>query len=72
MVFALTHGLMLHSIAMITAAFIGSLAVTAVILFISGRVRSMSVLIVCGVMVGYICSAVTEFLITFAEDSDIE
>jgi iron complex transport system permease protein len=71
MVFALTHGLLLHSLVMITAAFIGSLAVTAVILFISGRVRSMSVLIVCGVMVGYICSAVTEFLITFADDSNI-
>ncbi len=71
MVFALTHGLLLHSLVMITAAFVGSLAVTAVILFISGRVRSMSVLIVCGVMVGYICSAVTEFLITFADDSNI-
>ena len=71
MVFALTHGMLLHSLVMITAAFIGSLAVTAVILFISGRVRSMSVLIVCGVMVGYICSAVTEFLITFADDSNI-
>lgn len=71
MVFALTHGLMLHSFTMIAAAFAGSLAVTAVILFISGKVRSMSVLIVCGVMVGYICSAVTEFLITFADDSNI-
>ena len=71
MVYALTHGIMLHSFVMIIAAFIGSLAVTAVILLISGKVRSMSVLIVCGVMVGYICSAVTEFLITFADDSNI-
>ena len=44
---------------------------TGIILLISGRVRSMSVLIVCGVMVGYICSAVTEFLVTFADDSNI-
>lgn len=71
MVYALTHGIILHSFVMIIAAFIGSLAVTAVILLISGKVRSMSVLIVCGVMVGYICSAVTEFLITFADDSNI-
>ncbi len=71
MVFALTHGLMLHSVVMIVAAFIGSLAVTGVILLISGKVRSMSVLIVCGVMVGYICSAITEFLVTFADDSNI-
>jgi iron complex transport system permease protein len=56
---------------MIIAAFAGSLAVTAVILVISRRIRSMAVLIVCGVMVGYICSAVTEFLVTFADDSNI-
>lgn len=31
----------------------------------------MAVLIVCGVMVGYICSAVTELLVTFADDSNI-
>ena len=31
----------------------------------------MSVLVVCGVMVGYICSAVTEFAVTFADDANI-
>jgi len=71
MVFALTHGMMVHSLVMIIAAFAGSLVVTGVILLISGKVKSMAVLIVCGVMVGYICSAVTEFLITFADDSNI-
>lgn len=71
MVFALTHGMMVHSLVMVIAAFAGSIAVTGVILLISGKVRSMAVLIVCGVMVGYICSAVTEFLITFADDSNI-
>lgn len=71
MIFALSHGMMVHSLAMIIAAFAGSLAVTGVILLISGKVKSMAVLIVCGVMVGYICSAVTEFLVTFADDSNI-
>ena len=71
MVFALTHGMMVHSVVMIVAAFAGSIAVTGVILLISDKVRSMSILIVCGVMVGYICSAVTEFLVTFADDSNI-
>ena len=32
---------------------------------------SMSMLVVSGVMIGYICSAVTEFVVTFADDSDI-
>ena len=71
MIAALTHGMMISSAVMIAAAFAGSIAVTGVILLISGKVRSMAVLIVCGVMVGYICSAVTEFLITFADDSNI-
>ena len=31
----------------------------------------MSVLIVAGVMIGYICSAVTDFVVTFADDSNI-
>ena len=71
MIFALSHGMMVHSLVMIIAAFAGSLVVTGVILLISGKVRSMAVLIVCGVMVGYICSAITEFLVTFADDSNI-
>ena len=71
MIFALSHGMMVHSLVMIIAAFAGSLVVTGVILLISGKVKSMAVLIVCGVMVGYICSAITEFLVTFADDSNI-
>ena len=31
----------------------------------------MSTLIVCGIMIGYICNAATEFIVTFADDSDI-
>ena len=31
----------------------------------------MATLLVAGIMIGYICSAVTDFLVTFAEDSDI-
>ena len=71
MVFTLARGMMMNSVWMIAAAFIGSLAVTGVILLISGKVSSMAVLIVCGVMVGYVCSAITEFLVTFADDSNI-
>ena len=31
----------------------------------------MSILVICGVMIGYICSAVTEFVVAFAQDSNI-
>ncbi len=71
MVAVLKKGLMTSSLMLVLAAFSGSVAVTAVILLISRKVRSMAVLIVCGVMVGYICSAVTELLVTFADDSNI-
>ncbi len=41
------------------------------VLAISRRVKRMSMLVVCGVLIGYICSAVTDFLVTFADDSNI-
>lgn len=46
-------------------------ALKGLVLLISRRVRRMSLLVVCGVMIGYICSALTDFLVTFADDSNI-
>ena len=71
MISCLGAGISVNSGMMILAAFTGALLVMGVILLVSGRVRSMSVLVVCGVMVGYICSAATEFAVTFADDSNI-
>ena len=59
------------SSALIISAFVGALMSTGFILLVSRRIDSMGVLLVAGIMIGYICSAVTEFLITFASDSDI-
>ena len=56
---------------LIVAAFIGSLLSVGFILLLSRRLKHMAVLLVAGIMIGYICSAVTDFIITFAEDSDI-
>ena len=57
--------------ALILAAFAGAMLSTAFILVVSRAVRQMAALLVAGIMIGYICSAVTEFLVTFAEDADI-
>ena len=38
---------------------------------IAGRVKKMSMLVICGVMIGYICSAATDFAVTFADDANI-
>jgi len=59
------------SFTMLAAAFIGSLLVTAVVLLFSQKVRNMSMLLVIGIMVSYICGAVTDFCITFASDHDV-
>lgn len=59
------------SYTLIAAAFIGSLLSTGFILILSRKIRHMASLLVGGIMIGYICSAITDFVITFAEDSDI-
>ena len=41
------------------------------VLLMSRVLNHMSTLIVSGVMIGYICTAVTDFVVTFADDSDI-
>ena len=71
MIVTLQYGIAISSAVMVLAAFAGSLLSMAFILAISQRVRSMSILIICGVMIGYICSAVTDFVVTFADDSNI-
>ncbi len=71
LVFALKNGIVTTSWGMIAAAFAGALASTGFVLLISGKVRNMSYLVVCGIMIGYICSAVTDFVVTFADDADI-
>ena len=71
MIFLLNAGIEITSLGMVAAAFIGSLIAMTVVLALSIRVRNMSVLVVCGILVGYICSAVTDFFVTFASDSNI-
>lgn len=56
---------------LIAAAFAGSLLCTGFILAVSRVVRHMAALLVAGIMIGYICSALTDFCVTFAQDSDI-
>ncbi len=59
------------SLVYVTAAFLGALLSLGIVLVLSLRVREMSLLIVAGIMIGYICSALTDFLVTFAEDAQI-
>ena len=71
MIVCLGKGIQLSSFAMVLAAFFGSLLAMGFVLLLSMRVHKMSLLVVCGIMIGYICSAITDFLVTFASDSNI-
>jgi iron complex transport system permease protein len=63
--------LRISSATMILAAFAGAMLSMGVVLLMARVVDRMAMLIVGGVMIGYICSAVTDFLVTFADDADI-
>lgn len=71
MIIYVQHAMTMSSYTMIAAAFVGALMSTGFILLINIKVKNMAALLVAGIMVGYICSAVTDFMITFADDSDI-
>ena len=71
MVFVLSRGSTVGSSMMIGAAFVGALISMGFVLLIARRVRHASVLIISGVMIGYICSAITDFVVTFASDESI-
>ena len=71
MIFFMKAGQETGSMVMIGAAFIGAMVSMMFILLVSRKIRNSSILVVCGVMIGYICSAITELMINFAADSDI-
>ena len=71
MVFLLSRSLKASSITLILAAFFGAMFCMGFVLLMTRRIESMARLIVCGVMIGYICSAITELVVTFASDADI-
>ncbi len=71
MVFALSRSAQVGSMGMIAAAFVGSMISMGFVLLMSKVMEQMSMLIVSGVMIGYICSAITDFVVTFADDANI-
>lgn len=71
MVCSLGRAVHVSSMVMIAAAFVGAMISMGFVLLMSRMMDRMSMLIVSGVMIGYICSAVTDFIVTFADDSNI-
>ena len=71
MILLLSRGLVSSSAALIAAAFVGAMGSMGFVLTVSQKVKRMSMLVICGVMIGYICTAATDLLVTFADDSNI-
>ena len=71
MVGLLSRGVVMSSGGMILAAFAGAMLSMGFVLLLSKWLHQMSLLVVSGVMIGYLCSAVTEFVVTFASDANI-
>ena len=67
----LSRGVTVGSLGLIAAAFSGAMLSMGFVLLISAKVKRMSLLIIGGVMIGYICSAVTDFVVAFADDANI-
>ena len=71
MIFLMQRFKMVSSYILIIAAFVGALISIGFVMLFSRRIRNMGTLLVAGIMIGYICSAITDFVVTFAADSDI-
>ena len=71
MIVLLGRGLVSSSAILIAAAFAGAMVSMGFVLAVSQKVKRMSMLVICGVMIGYICTAATDLLVTFADDSNI-
>ena len=71
MVFLMGQAVHVSSVTLIIAAFLGAMISMGFVLVMSQKVDNMSMLVVSGVMIGYICSAVTELVVTFANDAEI-
>lgn len=71
MVFLMGQAVKITSWALIAAAFVGAMISMGFVLLMSRRVHNMSMIVVSGVMIGYICSAITELVVTFASDAEI-
>ena len=71
MVVLLNHGLFTSSLTLILASFVGAMVAMGFVLAVSQRVKRAGVLVICGVMISYICSAVTDVVVAFAQDSNI-
>ena len=54
--------------AVMTAAFVGAMLCASFVMIVSRKIHSMAMLLVVGMMIGNVCSAATDFFVTFAKE----
>jgi len=62
----------IHPFFISMAAFAGALGVMLIILSVAARIKNIVTLLVIGLMMGYLCHAVTSVLIAFAEEKKLK
>ncbi len=67
----LLAGIGAHSLGVVGSAFLGAMVATAVVIALAAKVRSAVTLLVAGLMLGYVFSALEKILITFAESREV-
>lgn len=70
-VFLLGNAIKINSFLLILAAFAGAMLSMGFVLLFSKKMPQSAMLVVSGIMIGYVCSAITDLVVAFAEDSDI-
>ncbi len=71
MILSFSRGVPLSSFMLVLAAFAGAMLSLCFVIPFSLRSRDMQVLVIYGIMVGYVCSAATDLLVTLADESNI-
>lgn len=71
MVFGMGSYRRIGAAATVSAAFVGAMISMGFVLIVAQSGQRTAALIVSGVMIGYICSALTDFIVAFADDSNI-
>ncbi|MDI9612266.1 MAG: iron ABC transporter permease [Acidobacteriota bacterium] len=56
----------------VLAAFIGACSVMAIVIFVASRMKSVIALLLIGIMMGYVASALTDILVAFANKEKIK
>ena len=60
-----------NSMSIFVAAFIGALIVMSIVILFANKVKNITILLIIGIMTGYVCSGITNVLQSFANSDNL-